>query len=56
MAGHSGSYALEELSSRLPQALLEHPDLAETAASGWIQILPDRHGLDGFFIARIRRN
>lgn len=56
LAGHSGSYALEELSSRLPKALLEHPDLAETAAAGWIQILPDRHGLDGFFIARIRRN
>ena len=40
LAGHSGSYALEKLSSRLPKALLEHPDLAETAASGWIQILP----------------
>ena len=56
LAGQNGGFSLESLTSRLPKTLLEHPDLAETAASGWIQILPDRHGLDGFFIARIRRN
>ena len=30
-------------------------DIARSAASGWIQLLPHRHHADGFFIARLKR-
>ncbi len=55
LAASGGKFAFDPLSPLLPTALLEHPDLAETAATGWVQLLPHRHGLDGFFIARLRR-
>ncbi|OIQ55763.1 16S rRNA (cytosine(967)-C(5))-methyltransferase RsmB [Neomoorella thermoacetica] len=31
------------------------PDLLVTARQGWVQFLPQRHGTDGFFIARIKK-
>ncbi|WP_406678235.1 16S rRNA (cytosine(967)-C(5))-methyltransferase RsmB [Moorella sp. ACPs] len=30
-------------------------DLEAAASQGWVQFLPQRHGTDGFFIARLRR-
>ena len=48
-------FVLEDLTPFLPGALLEHPDLISSASQGWIQLLPNRHGSDGFFIARLRR-
>jgi 16S rRNA (cytosine967-C5)-methyltransferase len=33
----------------------EHPDLASPADGRFVQLLPHRHGTDGFFIARLRR-
>lgn len=55
LAVHKARFVLESLDDRLPQDLLRHPDLKLTAAEGYVQLLPHRHGLDGFFIARIRR-
>jgi 16S rRNA (cytosine967-C5)-methyltransferase len=51
-----GAVGLDPLLPLLPESLAAHPDIRETAAQGWIQLLPHRHGLDGFFIARMRRN
>jgi len=48
-------FKTDDLTPYLPQALLEHPDLRESARHGQIQLLPHRHSLDGFFIARLRR-
>jgi len=55
LAAAGGGFRLEPLDEDLPPSVLAHPDLRETAAQGWIQLLPHRHGVDGFFIARIRR-
>jgi 16S rRNA (cytosine967-C5)-methyltransferase len=33
----------------------EHPDLADAGDRRFLQLLPDRDGTDGFFIARLRR-
>jgi 16S rRNA (cytosine967-C5)-methyltransferase len=33
----------------------EHPDLASRADGRFLQLLPHRHGTDGFFLARLRR-
>lgn len=46
-----GEFAAEDLRPWLPPALRDEPGAAE----GWIQLWPHRHGVDGFFIARIRR-
>lgn len=42
-------FAFDDIRPYLP------PDLAPDAGDGWIQLLPHRHGTDGFFIARLRR-
>ncbi|MDI3270564.1 MAG: 16S rRNA (cytosine(967)-C(5))-methyltransferase RsmB [Bacillota bacterium] len=42
---------LEDLRPYLPPALREEP----SAPYGWVQLLPHRHGTDGFFIARLRK-
>lgn len=55
LAEAAGLFTLDPLTARLPAPLLSFPDLRETAAEGWIQLLPHRHGVDGFFIARLRR-
>lgn len=31
------------------------PDMEEQAGQGWIQLLPHRHGTDGFFMARLKK-
>lgn len=41
-------YAIDDLSPSLP-------DYAHPSAPGLVQVLPHRHGTDGFFIARLRR-
>lgn len=51
----SGAFEPESLTALLPPTLLAHADLADQAASGSIQLLPHRHGVDGFYIARMRR-
>jgi 16S rRNA (cytosine967-C5)-methyltransferase len=34
----------------------EHPDWAAPGRPSYLQLLPDRHRTDGFFIARLRRD
>ncbi|HEX6987868.1 MAG TPA: 16S rRNA (cytosine(967)-C(5))-methyltransferase RsmB [Bacillota bacterium] len=43
-------YRLEPVGPWLPEALR-----AEAGGEGWLQVWPHRHGVDGFFIARLRR-
>ncbi len=44
-------FSLEDLSPYLPSGL----DFQKTLSRGYIQLLPHRHGMDGFFIARFRK-
>jgi len=44
-------FELESLVPYLPEGV----DSAGTLARGYLQILPHRHGMDGFFIARMRK-
>ena len=53
--GHQGQFTTDDLTPLLPATLLAYPDLAASAAEGWLQMLPHRHGTDGFFITRLRR-
>lgn len=55
LAENADRFALDSLTPHLPASILAHEDLAATAAVGWIQLLPHRHFVDGFFIARLRR-
>ncbi|HBP37661.1 MAG TPA: 16S rRNA (cytosine(967)-C(5))-methyltransferase RsmB, partial [Clostridiales bacterium] len=48
-------FRLEDLTPHMPAAVTRQPDLAQQAREGWLQLLPHRHQLDGFFIARLRR-
>ncbi len=41
-------YKLESLEGLIPEALV-----SENAKSGWLELFPNTHGTDGFFIARI---
>ena len=50
LAGHS-EFRLEDITRLLPEKL----DLAGTYREGYLQILPHQHGMDGFFIARMRK-
>lgn len=50
LAGHP-DFALEDLRAYLPGAL----DQEGTLAGGQLQIYPHLHGMDGFFIARMRK-
>jgi 16S rRNA (cytosine967-C5)-methyltransferase len=52
----SGRFVPDPFEDRLPGRLAElDPDLRAQAAAGRLQLLPHRHGCDGFFIARFRR-
>ncbi|MEG3071160.1 MAG: hypothetical protein RQM92_10405 [Candidatus Syntrophopropionicum ammoniitolerans] len=42
---------MEDLAPLLPQV----PDKDGTMADGYLQLLPHRHAVDGFFIARMRK-
>lgn len=55
LSDQKGAFVPEPLTDLLPPRLLEYPDLKASAAAGWIQLLPQRHQTDGFFIARLRR-
>ncbi len=55
LARFPGLLEREPLTDDLPPALLAHADLASQARSGWLQLLPHRHGTDGFFMARLRK-
>jgi 16S rRNA (cytosine967-C5)-methyltransferase len=48
--GHP-EFALDDLTPLLPGCL----DADGTMARGYLQLLPHRHGTDGFFIARMRK-
>lgn len=50
LAGHP-EFVLEDLRPMLPEDL----DTGGTMAAGYLQLLPHRHGMDGFFIARMRK-
>ncbi|MBO4474346.1 MAG: 16S rRNA (cytosine(967)-C(5))-methyltransferase RsmB [Clostridiales bacterium] len=43
-------------SSLLPESLLLNPRLKEESGRGKMTILPDEEGMDGFFIAKLRRH
>ncbi|HEY8489209.1 MAG TPA: 16S rRNA (cytosine(967)-C(5))-methyltransferase RsmB [Thermaerobacter sp.] len=47
----AGAFAPVDLRPRLPAGLQQEP----SAPDGWIQLWPHRHGVDGFFIACLRR-
>ncbi len=49
-------FEMPSISANLPDKLLAHADLCQQAADGWVQTLPHRHGVDGFFIARLIRS
>jgi 16S rRNA (cytosine967-C5)-methyltransferase len=49
------AWSLEPLTDLLPPDLLTDVTLAGQAAAGYVQLLPHRHHLDGFFIARLRK-
>ena len=52
----AGIFNPVDISEMLPQPLLEiDNDLAIQAKQGYIQLLPDRHHTDGFFIARLEK-
>ncbi len=51
----SSDFSMTDIRPHLPQALLDFEDIAASAQQGWVQLLPSRHGLDGFFIARLHR-
>jgi 16S rRNA C967 or C1407 C5-methylase (RsmB/RsmF family) len=47
---------LEDFSSLIPVKLKEiDPQISENARTGMITLFPDKHGSDGFFIAKMRR-
>ncbi len=47
----------EPFVERLPERLVARdPGLAEDARRGWIQLLPHRHGCEGFYLALFRRS
>lgn len=48
-------FELESLAGYLPSTLSQIPG-TETICRGFIQFLPHIHGMDGFFIARMRRH
>lgn len=55
-ADNPNQFTLEDMSSDIPEAVLAFPDLAVQARQGYLQLLPHRHGCDGFFLARLRRS
>lgn len=55
LADHAQQFVLEPLTSLLPEALLNFEDLYASAARGTLQLMPNRHFVDGFYIARLRR-
>ena len=50
-----GLFQLDPIAAYLPPQLLQDPDIQAQAAQGWLQLLPHRHHVDGFFIARMKR-
>ncbi|MDW7656082.1 MAG: 16S rRNA (cytosine(967)-C(5))-methyltransferase RsmB, partial [Bacillota bacterium] len=52
---HGGLFQSDPLTELLPLSLLDQDDLADQAARGRLQLLPHRHGTDGFFMARMKK-
>lgn len=48
-------FSFNSLLPYLPYEITKDPHLYHTAKIGYIQILPQRHNMDGFFIARMSR-
>jgi len=53
---NSRGFSFDSLLPYLPNELTKDHLLQQTAQTGYIQILPQTHNMDGFFIARIIRN
>lgn len=56
LARQAGAFSREDLTRFLPAALLADEANAEQARGGSITLLPHRHGTDGFYIARLRKD
>jgi len=55
--GLDNNFTLEGFDYLLPDSLInETAKIKETAGKGYIQLYPNTDGLDGFFIAKLRRN
>ena len=52
---HGERFQTDPLTELLPHSLLDQDDLAGQAARGRLQLLPHRHGTDGFYIARMKK-
>jgi 16S rRNA (cytosine967-C5)-methyltransferase len=50
-----GQFLSDPLTGLLPAALLDQDDLADQADRGRLQLLPHRHGTDGFYMARMKK-
>ncbi len=50
-----GRFKRTSLMDLLPESLLAHADIRESAPQGSMTLLPHRHGTDGFFMARLMR-
>ncbi|HHV96081.1 MAG TPA: 16S rRNA (cytosine(967)-C(5))-methyltransferase RsmB [Clostridiaceae bacterium] len=51
------NFKLEGFENLLPESILnEIPTIKETAGKGYVQLYPNTNGLDGFFIAKMRRS
>jgi 16S rRNA (cytosine967-C5)-methyltransferase len=57
LADHPGLFVSDPFEGLIPERLAAiDPTLTVQARAGRIQLLPNRHGCDGFFIARLRRS
>lgn len=53
---HAGLFTSVDISDKLPQALIaDDGEISIQAKQGYIQLLPDKHRTDGFFIARLEK-
>ncbi len=44
-----------DITDKLPTGLASDETIKSSAANGYIQLIPGKHGTDGFFIAKLRR-
>ncbi len=53
---HKGEFEMVDISSLLPDQLIrKDPTLIDTAKNGMLNLYPDLHECDGFFIAKMKR-
>lgn len=57
LAEQAGRFEADPFDALLPERLASlDPELTGQARTGRVQLLPNRHGCDGFFVARFRRS